>query len=165
MQTVTDLEWEHAQLLAGLVERCEAVASSWDSGRARELVGFLEGPFAAHARAEQEHFYPAVDTLLRLQHGRPTETMRSEHRTIADLIDHVAGLVCAYEAAGEEQRPGLHAMLFRAAIQLEAVARMHMEAEERAYLPLLVHLGADERAALLQRMHSDAAPAATAART
>jgi hemerythrin-like domain-containing protein len=159
MQTVTDLEWEHAKLLAQLVERCEAVASGWDADSVHTLVDFLQGAFAAHARVEQEHFYPAVDALLRLHHGRPTDTMRSEHRAIAGLVARLSALATAYDDASEEQRPGLHSMLYRAVVQLEAVARLHMEAEEHAYLPLLVHLGAEERAALLDRMREHQIPA------
>lgn len=153
MQTVSDLEWEHARLLADLVERCEAVASDSDSVRIHALVDFLQGPFAVHARGEEEHFYPAIDSLLRLHHGHPTDTMRYEHRAFAGVVDRLAGLADAYDDADESQRAGLRSVLSRAAIQLEAVARMHMEAEEHAFLPLLVHLGTEERAALLERMH------------
>ena len=154
METVTDLEWEHARLLADLVERCEAVASGWDSSQVSDLLDFLRGPFAEHARAEQEHLYPAIDSLLRLQHGHPTDTMRHEHRALAGLVERIAALADAYGDAGVKERMDLHSMLFRAVVQLEAVARLHMEAEELAYLPLLVHLGAEERAGLIARLRA-----------
>jgi iron-sulfur cluster repair protein YtfE (RIC family) len=164
MHTVTDLEWEHAGLLASLVERCEAVASGWDSERVHALVAFLRGPFAEHARAEQAHFYPAIDALMRMGHGHPTDPMRREHAAISGLVNRLAGLADAYEGADESERVAMHTMLYRAAVQLEAVARLHMEAEEAAYLPLLVHLGAEERAALVERLREhEAEPVAAAA--
>jgi uncharacterized protein (DUF2249 family) len=124
------------------------------------LVAMLEGDLLSHARAEQEHLYPVVDALVR-DHGRATETMAIDHDAIAGQVTRVAGQVERLRGAtGRAERIAARTALREALLGLETLLGVHLEKEERVYLPLVErHLAPAEQAALLERMHQRAAPA------
>ena len=126
------------------------------------LVALLEGDLLAHARAEEEHFYPVVDELVR-EHGRATATMLIDHEAIAKQVVIIASGVERLRATKERMaRMEARAAVRDALLRLDTLLAVHLDKEERVYLPLLErHLEAAEQAALNDRLHDQAVACAT----
>lgn len=119
----------------------------------RGLVKFLREDLLPHAQGEEQHLYPILDPIIR-EHGRPTATMTVDH----EFITYQIGLM---ETAAEElggptpvDRAEREARLRLLAVQLGAVLRLHIEKEEKVYLPLMEqHLPEAEQERVLHGMH------------
>ena len=113
------------------------------------LIRFLREELLPHARAEEQHLYPAVAPLLRW-HEDPTATMRLDHTYIEEHVRRI-------EAAAADSRRGGFAwpdQLRRETLGLLALFGAHLEKGERVYLPLLeAHLSETQQDALLDAMH------------
>ncbi len=138
-----------------LREQLEGLAAevSRDPQRAdlEALVRFLREELLPHARAEEQHLYPAVAPLLR-SHGDPTATMRLDHAFIEEHARQIAA------AAAESRRGGFTwpEQLRREVLGLLALFRAHLDKEEQVYLPLVeAHLPEAQQDALLQAMHGE----------
>lgn len=148
----------HRQLMARLQAEASAVeAQSGGAGdpalQAERLLAFLNGELLPHARGEERHLYPAVEPLLRA-HGSPTATMRVDHEAIEAYIREIETLAGRLRTAGGPDGAQARSELRRALRQLEAVLRVHLEKEERIYLPLLeAHLPEAEQRRVLEGMH------------
>ncbi|MDR5709748.1 MAG: DUF2249 domain-containing protein [Armatimonadota bacterium] len=145
----------HRQLLQQLERHAEGVFAGVE-GELEELVRFLETDLLPHARSEEQHLYPAVAPLLR-RHGDPTATMRVDHECIEE---HVRAIRDAAAQARRGSFAGLET-LRRRLLSLLALFRVHLEKEERVYLPLVeAHLSEAQQDALLDAMHEQpSAPA------
>ncbi len=152
---------EHREIREGLAQRVRAALERGTRDDLNALVALLEGDLLGHARAEQAHFYPLVDGLVR-DHGRATETMLIDHEAIAKQVTVIAAGVERLRATRERMaRMEARATVREALLRLETLLDVHLEKEERVYLPLVErHLAPDEQAALVDRMHGRAAPAA-----
>ena len=145
----------HQQILAQLGDYVSALAPE---GEAREgdpdaLVEFLQGELMPHAAGEERHLYPAVDPLIRA-HGRPSATMSVDHEFIAGYVRDIADAASGLRQAGAAERPALLRRLQRLVIQLDAVLRLHLEKEERVYLPLFEeYLSDEDQQSVLAGMH------------
>ncbi len=81
--------------------------------------------------------------------------MRVDHEFIEGYIRQIAEAVQALQGATEETRPEIESRLRHLALQLEAVLRVHLEKEERVYLPLFEqHLSESEQQQVLDNMHA-----------
>ncbi len=120
------------------------------------LVALVDGELLSHARAEQRHFYPVVDALVR-EHGRATATMEIDHEAIASHARAVSEAVERLRAAKDRMsRMTARATLRDELLRLQAIVGVHLEKEERVYLPLIAaHLAPDARQDLARRMHAD----------
>lgn len=92
---------------------------------AQRALVFLRESLIPHARAEDEHLYPLVASLL----GAPgaTQTMSRDHIEVARLTSH---LERALEASDLK---AVRRLLYG----LYHVVRLHFAKEEELYLPLL----------------------------
>ncbi len=139
----------HHQLRGRLADFVDQVAKDPGGADLDSLIRFLREDLLPHARAEEQHLYPAVAALLR-QHGDPTATMQLDHAFIEERIRNV-------EAAVEEvpsHGPAALSRLHRHLLGLAALFEAHLEKEERVYLPLVEHhLPEADQDSLLQAMH------------
>lgn len=117
----------------------------------REVLAWLRGELAAHARAEETVLYPAVAAAL----GSPdaTRTMIEDHRRLRALTDELAPLADAL-AAGPVTLTEVTA-LRRVLYGLHALVSVHLLKEEAVYLPILdAALTADEAEELYAEMRA-----------
>jgi len=146
----------HAELRQKLTEKVGAYLSTGSPEAFQDLVDFLSGELLPHARAEERHLYAAVEPLIKAW-GRATATMEIDHRFIEGYIDRLK--------AGSAPDPEA---LKRLAVGLEAIVLLHLEKEERVYLPLLdIYLPAADQDRVLAglRAEESEAPGSPAVRT
>ncbi len=135
----------HAELRRKLLEKVEAWLGTGSPEALRDLTNFLSGELLGHARAEEAHLYPVVEPLVKAW-GRATATMSIDHEFIEDYIRRIQ--------AGPAPE-----VLRELVLGLRAILLLHLEKEERVYLPLIAdHLPAAEQARVLNdlRAGSDA---------
>jgi hemerythrin-like domain-containing protein len=143
----------HQQILARLGDHVAALIDEEHEGDPAGLVEFLKSELMPHAAGEERHMYPAVDPLIR-EHGRPTATMSVDHEFIAGYVHDIEDTAAGLREASAAERPALLLRLQRLILQLDAVLRLHLEKEERVYLPLFEeYLSDDEQRQVLEGMH------------
>ncbi len=145
---------EMERALAGL---SSAAAQGVDgSAQAQALVQWLRGALLPHARGEERALYPAVDPLV-ARYGRASATMSIDHEYIERYIREIEAAARAIADASEPSRAGALRRLHQLALQLAAILHLHLEKEERIYLPLVeAHLSEAEQRRLLEAMHEPA---------
>lgn len=122
----------------------KAVAPAATRADRGNLILFLRLELLPHAEAEEAVLYPALEKVL-LTHGYATATMVMDHRTVARLLDELAGLAGAADPAAYTRR----------AYQLEALVRTHFAKEEEFVLPILrERLSAGELNAVFARLRA-----------
>ena len=144
----------HRELLESLSAQVKALVEGAATADPEVLARFLREELLPHAIGEEKHLYPAVEPLI-MAHGRATATMSVDHEFIADYIRRIGEAAAAWAQADEAGRPALQRQLQHLALQLEAVLRVHLEKEERVYLPLFEeHLTEEEQRRVLDGMHA-----------
>lgn len=117
------------------------------------LAAFLESELMPHAAGEEAYLYPALDPVIR-EHGMPTATMRVDHEFIQGYVRQIAAVVTSLAHAAEDERPALRERLYDLALRLEALLEVHLEKEERIYLPLFErYVPEQEQQRILDGMH------------
>lgn len=136
-----------------LARRAEKALSRGASDDLNGLIALLQGELLEHARAERDHLYPTVDELVRL-HGRATATMDIDHEAIESRVRDVTVAVERLRVTPARQdRTEARRLLREAILRLEALLFVHMEKEERVYIPLLeAHLSPSDQRQLLEKM-------------
>ena len=120
------------------------------------VTGFLSGELLPHAQGEERTLYPALDPVLR-EHGRPTATMSVDHEYLGQYVREVATLAEQLRTASVSERTALARRLQREMIQLQGLFHVHLDKEERVYLPLIDQAIADgDQQALLAALHAEA---------
>mgnify|MGYP002682407973 CR=1 FL=1 len=152
MQANEAIRGHHRDLIATLDGHASALAAGREDVDPAALVAFLKGDLLPHARGEERHLYPAVEGLLR-EHGRATATMSVDHEYIEGYVAEIEKAVQAIESGGDASRA--RERLERLVLQLQAVLQVHLEKEERIYLPLMEqHMTEEEQEGIVNRMHS-----------
>lgn len=154
MNRVTEaIHNHHRQLLRTLAERTAAAAGGAEAD-IDAVLEFLRGDLLPHAFGEERHLYPLVNSLVRA-HGMATATMSVDHECIQSYSRRIGDCVRELKACAPERRPGLHRQLERLMIQLQAIVQLHMEKEERVYLPLLERYSSEQQQKrALEQMHA-----------
>ena len=143
---------EHQELLNALNELVAAVVEERPWADSDVLVASLKRKFLSHTVDEHRHVYPIVEALIKA-HGRATATMTVEHEFIGKAFSQIENATRALRAAPGGEQPALGLELRHLVLQLEAILRLHMEKEERIYVPLLErHLPEAEQHRMLQAM-------------
>lgn len=157
---VEEIREHHKSLRARLGGRIAVALERSTRDDLNGLVALLEGELLGHARAEQRHLYPAVDRLVR-EHGSATATMALDHEAIEGLVGRVAAAVERLRAAGErKERLAAKQQLRETLLRLDTLLQVHLEKEERVYLPLVeTHLAPAERVRLLKELERESATA------
>lgn len=144
----------HRELLEALAAQVAALVEGRPEADPQALVGFLQEELLPHAVGEEEHLYPAVEPLVKA-HGQATATMSVDHEFIENYVRQMREAADRLQRAEAEERPALERRLRHLALQLEAVLRVHLEKEERVYLPLFeAHLSEEEQQQVLDGMHA-----------
>ena len=153
----------HTELAEHLEAYVDALEKEQPEADLQALVAFLQDDLMPHAQGEEAHLYPAVDPLV-AQHGSPTATMRIDHQFISTYVQRLQETAREWTHAPREERPVLMRRAARLALQLQALLQVHLEKEERVYLPLFEqYLSAAQQQGILDEMHE--APAAAGAST
>lgn len=164
----------HHRALADTIDRfvaeIETSAEQGDSSInavAEQLASFLTSDLLPHAHGEEQSLYPALDPIIR-EHGQPTATMRVDHEYIGAYARDISQTARALAAAAPGERTALARTLDRQAIQLQGLFRVHLDKEERVYLPLVeANLTDEQQHTLLTALHDEAShgegPSATKA--
>ncbi len=145
----------HRELTNKLSEQVTLLEGGTADGDA--LVNFLKTELMPHAAGEEQHLYPVMDGLVR-DHGKATTTMTIDHEYIENMVRQIEELTQAVRGAKtDDERTRQRVRLVRVASQLDAILRMHVDKEERGYLPLFEqYLPADEQQRILNEMHETA---------
>ncbi len=154
----------HHRSLADAIDRfvadIEASAEQGDSSIgvvAEQLATFLTSDLLPHAHGEEQSLYPALDPIIR-EHGQPTATMRVDHEYISAYARDISQTARALLAAAPGERAALTRKLDRQALQLQGLFHVHLDKEERVYLPLVeANLTPEQQHTLLTALHDEAA--------
>ncbi len=151
-----EIREHHAGLRDRFARRSEKALARGGREDLNALIALLEGELLEHARAERDHLYPTIDEVVQ-KHGRATATMDIDHEAIEKRVHDVTVAVERLRvASGRQERADAKRLLREALLRLEALLGVHMEKEERVYLPLLeAHLGTEEQRALLRRLDEE----------
>lgn len=153
-QAAEAIRHHHRELMETLARHVKALVEGRPEVEPQGLARFLRDELLPHAAGEEKHLYPVVEPLIKA-HGQATATMSIDHESIEDYIRQIGEAVTAVEGAGPDQQPALQRQLQHLALQLEAVLRLHLEKEERVYLPLFEqHLSEEEQRRVLDGMHA-----------
>ncbi len=105
----------------------------------------------SHAVGEERALYPAVEPLLKAW-GQATATMIVGHEFIRRYIEALEAL--AERLCTTSDVAALWEEVEAELLRLDAVLRLHLEKEERIYLPLVAqHLSESVQRSILDRMH------------
>jgi len=144
----------HRELMETLSAQVEALVEGRTEADPQALARLLQDELLPHAVGEEQHLYPAVEPLLKT-HDKATATMSVDHEFIEGYIRQISEAVQALESTDPAQRAALQTRLSRLALQLEAVLRVHLEKEERVYLPLFEqHIPDEVQQEVLDGMHA-----------
>ncbi|MBZ0304459.1 MAG: hemerythrin domain-containing protein, partial [Anaerolineae bacterium] len=117
------------------------------------MAEFLKNDLLPHAAGEEQHLYPAVDPLV-AAYSKATATMSVDHEFIEGYVRQIDETAQALNKADAAERPALEKQLQRLTLQLEAVLAVHLEKEERVYIPLFEqHVAPEEQQRILDGMH------------
>ena len=158
MSDVTDTIKAHhreiAKRMNATSERAVRTAASEDVDA---LLAFLREDLLPHATGEEAHLYPAIDRLVPGPF-QPTATMRIDHEHIqahARLISAAAARIRSPK--DEIDRVAARDTLRELVDRLAALIDVHLEKEERVYLPFIERaLGPDAQRKLLEEIHETA---------
>lgn len=154
MQANEAIRGHHRDLVATLDGYVSALAAGRTDVEPAALVTFLKDDLVPHAQGEERHLYPAVEPLVR-EYGRATATMSVDHEFIEGYVAEIEKAVEAMGAGEAAESSRARERLERLVLQLQAVLEVHLEKEERIYLPLMEqHLSEDEQDRIVDRMHS-----------
>ncbi len=143
----------HRELVGALTRQVAALVDKRPEVDAVALAAFLKDDLLPHAVGEERHLYPAVEPLIRA-HGKATATMSVDHEFIESYIRQIGETAQALHTASATERPAVEERLRRLALRLEALLLVHLEKEERIYLPLFEqYLSETEQQHVLDGMH------------
>ncbi len=143
----------HRELADTLKAQVNALEEDRADADPHALVTFLKADLLPHAQGEERSLYPVVDGLVR-EHARPTATMSVDHEFVEGYIRQIEETANALATTRNGDGAALRKRLTRLALQLEALLQVHLEKEERVYLPLFEkHLSEQEQQRVLDGMH------------
>lgn len=136
-----------------IAEEVHSMGQKPQEGRVRKWLRFLKGELLPHARGEERYLYGALEPLLKA-YGRATTTMGVDHEFIEDYVHQIEETAEAWLQAKAEEKKALAERLQTLALRLETLLQVHLEKEERVYLPLLErYLSEEEQERILEGMH------------
>ncbi len=141
----------HRALQERISSSVELLTHKLDTRVLAEFIEFLKTDLIPHAVGEERSLYPAVVPLLKAW-GNPTATMSIDHDFI---VDHIRKIEALYQKMQSESDDELYEELKTLLIRLQALLDVHLEKEERVYLPLVrEHLSEAKHQEILDLMHS-----------
>lgn len=158
MSDVTDLiKAHHREIESRLADTGDRATRTASASDLDALLAFLREDLLPHARGEEKHLYVAVDSLVPGDF-QATATMRIDHEHIeahARMISAAAARIRSPKDQLDEEaaRETLRELVTR----LGALIAVHLEKEERVYLPFLErNLSPEAQRNLLDEIHETA---------
>jgi uncharacterized protein (DUF2249 family)/hemerythrin-like domain-containing protein len=149
----------HQELIAQLTTQVDALRQRHADADGSALVEFLKSELLPHAAGEERYLYPALDPVIK-EHGTPTATMCVDHEFIQKYVRQIEALSSSLAHAPESERATLQENLYLLTLRLESLLEVHLEKEERVYLPLFERFVAEpEQQRILAGMHDTPAEA------
>lgn len=143
----------HLEMAATLERYTKDIQAASPMAVVPNLVAFLKHDLLPHAQGEEAFLYPAVDSLIK-SHGTATATMSIDHEYILRYVNQIEVIQNQLTSYNGEHRSALEERLKMLVIQLQAIFALHLEKEERVYMPLFeAHLSAAEQRHILDQMH------------
>lgn len=127
----------HERLLRDLREQSAIFIADTSEQNADRLLTLLRDDLLRDAEGEEREFYPLIDRIARTVGGRATATMSVDHEYLGEYVDWIAAALHALHGATGSHRDLLLSQVRRYLVQLEAVLNLHLEKEERLFLPLI----------------------------
>jgi len=143
----------HQEMAATLAKHVAALVEKSAEANPAALVEFLNNELMPHAVGEEKYLYPAVDPLVKA-HGSATATMSVDHEFIEIYIREIGATTAALQTATNGNQAALWQRLQQLALQLQGIFLLHLEKEERIYLPLFEqYTSEEEQERILNSMH------------
>lgn len=154
MSKVTEaMHNHHQQLTRELVDQVTAIEEDRPNADPAGLVRFLKAELLPHAQGEERYLYPALNPVIKA-HGTPTATMSVDHEYLEGYIQQLDEASQALRTASETEQPALRRRVLQLATKLEGLFQVHLEKEERIYLPLFERFVSErEQQRVLDGMH------------
>lgn len=145
----------HRSLLKTLSAHACGVGGQEPQRERDAFVAFLKSDLLPHARGEERHLYPQIDSLVRI-YEKPTATMMVDHEFINDYVTKIERITHQLGIATSGGRSQLLRQLRELALRLDAIFELHLAKEERIYLPLIEkHLDEARQRSVLEAIHED----------
>lgn len=146
----------HRQLISDLTRQVAAIATDQENADPDGFIKYLNADLIPHAVGEESGLYPRVDSLVG-KYGRASATMCVDHEFIKSYANRIEEASAALKRAAPAERPGRMNELRTLVLQFEAIVKLHMEKEERVYLPLIDrYLSEHEQEEMIEAIHSGA---------
>ena len=147
---------EIVKSLKAIVRRADTLPSR-PGGAVRQAlkrdIEFLRNDLIPHAEGEETGLYPAADKLIR-KYGRPTATMSRDHVHLKKEIATYCRLAGKIASAKGPLPAATRTAFWKAAIRLDFLLSVHLEAEEKDLLPYFdKYLSQKEVNAVIEKMH------------
>ncbi len=150
----------HQEMVATLGAHVAALLDKPADANPTALVEFLKNELMPHAEGEEKYLYPTVDPLIKA-HSSATSTMSIDHEFIQKYVREIEATTTALQSNNGNQTE-LQQQLQRLALQLQGIFLLHLEKEERVYLPLFEqYVSPEDQQKVLDGMHEAAAPEPT----
>ncbi len=143
----------HQEMVTTLGKHVSALLDKSTEANPAALVDFLNNELMPHAKGEEAYLYPAVDPLIKA-HGSATTTMSIDHEFIGNYVREIEAATASLENATNGNQALAWQRLQRLALQLQGIFLLHLEKEERVYLPLFEqYTSPEEQERILNGMH------------
>lgn len=158
MSEVTDtIKAHHREIAKRMNATSERAIRTGTPADVDAVLAFLRDDLLPHASGEEAHLYPAIDRLVQGAF-QATATMRIDHEHIQAHARMIAAAAARLRSPKDEidataARDTLRELVDR----LAALIDVHLEKEERVYLPFIERaLGPDAQRTLLDEIHATA---------
>ncbi|HUY20496.1 MAG TPA: hemerythrin domain-containing protein [Candidatus Binataceae bacterium] len=127
----------HERLLRDLREQSAMFNADPSEESGSKLLALLHDDLIRHTADEERDFYPLIDQIIKAEPGGATASMVIDHEFIGEYVDWIEAALQSLRSATGSHRELLLSQLRRYLVQLEAVLNLHMEKEERLFLPMI----------------------------
>ena len=147
----------HDRLLRDLREQSAIFNADPSERSASVLLALLREDLMRHTMAEERDLYPLIDRTFEAESGSATASMVIDHEFIGEYVDWIEAALHSLRGATGDHRELLLSQLRRYLLQLEAVLNLHLEKEERLFLPMIErHVSLTNQRRMLQAMDGEA---------
>ncbi|HTW87632.1 MAG TPA: hemerythrin domain-containing protein [Candidatus Binataceae bacterium] len=136
-EVTTAIYHRHERLLRDLHEQSAKFFAETSEQNADRLLILLRDDLLRDAEGEERELYPLIDRIAKTVGGRATATMSIDHEYFGEYVDWIAATLHALHSATGTHRDVLLGQVRRYLVQLEAILNLHLEKEERLFLPLI----------------------------
>ncbi len=145
----------HSELAKQLSDYAASFMQDKSTADPQAFAAFLKNDLVSHAAGEEAELYPIVDELVRA-HGKPTDTMRVDHKYIESYVAQIEATAREFAGAAPDKQNALRAKLGKLGLELDALFKVHLAKEEEVYLPLFEqYVSAEAQQRVLDAMHEN----------